>query len=211
MTMYLEKFLTETNFDKLILNGDTIDSLNFKKFKPRHWRIISLLKKISLERKLVLIRGNHDEQTKKGNPPNDFDILPNILNTDFLDEYTLSNRQGNFLVLHGHKFDPTLNWPIITDVADWCYQTVQKINRDSAKWLKRQAKQLGGVIELLKNSSVKYAKTEGYVGVITGHTHYTEDSLVDGIRFVNGGSWVEHPCHYVLFDDDKCEVKEYPE
>ena len=40
MTDYLEVFLKEVPFDRLVLNGDTIDNLNFEKFKPRHWRVL---------------------------------------------------------------------------------------------------------------------------------------------------------------------------
>lgn len=33
------------DFDRLILNGDTIDSLDFRRFRRRDWAVIELLQK----------------------------------------------------------------------------------------------------------------------------------------------------------------------
>ena len=211
MTSLLERFLLQP-FDCLILNGDTIDSLNFKRFKPGHWRVIKLLRAIAVTDRLVLLRGNHDEQCKKGAPNDDLNILPKLLGVPFIDSYSITVTQhSRYLVLHGHQFDPTLSWPALTDAADWCYRTVQKINKRSAKWLKHQVKELGGIVELVRRGSARHAFAGGYCGVITGHTHYHEDSAVDGIRFLNCGSWVDTPCHYVSVENNVVSLRAYAE
>jgi UDP-2,3-diacylglucosamine pyrophosphatase LpxH len=37
-------------------------------------------------------------------------------------------------------------------------------------------------------------------GVVTGHTHFAEDTHVNDIHYVNTGSWTETPCAYVTVD-----------
>lgn len=113
---------------------------------------------------------------------------------------------GDYLVLHGDRFDPTLHWPILTDAADWCYQTTQKINHKAAKWLKQKAKRMGGVIEFLKQKSVAYARNRACRGIITGHTHFCEDEWLEDIHYLNTGCWVEKPCTYVLAQEDRVRL-----
>ncbi len=56
---WLLRFLG-TNFDRLIVNGDTINNLNLKKLKDSHWAVLDRLREIGLQRELIMIRGNHD-------------------------------------------------------------------------------------------------------------------------------------------------------
>ena len=37
----------------------------------------------------------------------------------------------------------------------------------------------------------------GIEAVTCGHTHYPEDLVLDGIRYVNTGAWTEFPAHYL--------------
>jgi UDP-2,3-diacylglucosamine pyrophosphatase LpxH len=191
----------EMPFDRLILNGDTVNNLNFKKFKPKHWRLLSRLKEIAQKRELILIRGNHDGAPIEGLTFGPLQVLATLLGVPLHEEYRLSTPGGDYLVLHGDRFDPTLNWPILTDTADWCYGAVQKINKKAAKWLKRRVKRMGGVVEFVKRRSVKYAKNQGYQGIITGHTHFCDDEWIDSIHYLNSGCWVDPACTYVSAAD----------
>src|SRR5947209_3724405 len=127
--------LLETDFNRLILNGDTVNNLNLKKLQPAHWNIIGQLRRIAEERELILIRGNHDGQAKEVADFGPLDVLATLLGVELLEEYPLEMGASRYLVLHGDRFDPTLNWPILTDTADWCYHAAQKINKKAAKWL----------------------------------------------------------------------------
>jgi UDP-2,3-diacylglucosamine pyrophosphatase LpxH len=187
----------ESPFDRLILNGDTINNLNFKKFKLKHWRVLNRLQEIARNRELILIRGNHDGAPVEGLPFGPLHVLSTLLAVPLHEEYRLSTPAGDYLVLHGDRFDPTLNWPILTDTADWCYGAVQKINKKAAKWLKRRVKRMGGVVEFVKRRSVRYAKGLGYRGIITGHTHFCDDEWIDGVHYLNSGCWVDPACTYV--------------
>jgi UDP-2,3-diacylglucosamine pyrophosphatase LpxH len=187
--------LLETDFDRLILNGDIINSINFKKLKPKHWAVVRQLQKVARHRELILIRGNHDGAP--GDVSGALDLLPKLIGVPFHEEYTLETEDRPYLILHGDRFDPTLNWPVVTDAAEWCYHTVQKFNKKSAKWLKRKVKHLGGVIEFVKQRSTRYAKELGCAGVIAGHTHYCEEDWIDGVHYVNTGCWVDSTCTYL--------------
>ena len=145
-----------SRFDRLILNGDTVNNLNLKKLRPEHWKVISELRKTAQERELILIRGNHDYKKADDNPFGPQDVLATLLGVPFHEEYQLDVGFRRYLVLHGDRFDPTLSWPLITDAADACYNSVQKVNKKAAKWLKRKAKTLGGVVEFVKQRSVQY-------------------------------------------------------
>src|SRR4051812_6685984 len=68
-TVLLREALNQTPFDRLILNGDTLHSVNLKKLDSDHWNVIDLLRRLARSRELILIRGNHDH--KADDFPND--------------------------------------------------------------------------------------------------------------------------------------------
>jgi len=201
--------LLETDFDRLILNGDTINNLNLKKLKPKHWKIINQLREIARKRELVLLRGNHDGDEGEKDAFGPKDVLAMLIGAPLQMEYQMAMTHGHYLILHGDRFDPTLNWPIITDAADWCYRAVQELNKKAAKWLKRHVKKLGGVIEFVKRRSVQYAKYLGCQGVITGHTHFSDDEWIDGTHYLNSGCWVDRPCTYIRADNKDIRLRHW--
>jgi UDP-2,3-diacylglucosamine pyrophosphatase LpxH len=193
--------ILQTSFDRLILNGDTLNNLNLKKLKPKHWMVLGQLREIARKRELILIRGNHDGGALPELPFGPLDVLATLLGVELCEEYVLDTERGPYVVLHGDRFDPTLHWPILTDAADWCYQTTQKVNKRAARWLKQKVKRLGGAVEFIKQKAVAYARARGCKGVVTGHTHYSDDEWVGDIHFLNTGCWVDKPCTYVMARD----------
>ena len=49
---------------------------------------------------------------------------------------------------------------------------------------------------VMKNA-VNCALKNGYQAVICGHTHYPEDRVYNGIRYMNTGAWTESPAFYL--------------
>jgi len=194
----LSRMLGHAPFDRLILNGDTINNLNLKKLKPNHWRLLDQLRDIAQRRELILIRGNHDGAPGGEKTFGPLDVLASLLTVPLREEYPLEIAGRRYLVLHGDRFDPTLSWPALTDAADWCYHGVQKLNKKAAKWLKRRVKKLGGVVAFVRNRSVEHARKLGCDGIITGHTHFCDDEWIEGIHYLNTGCWVDSPCSYVV-------------
>jgi UDP-2,3-diacylglucosamine pyrophosphatase LpxH len=223
-TALLNEVLDRESFDRLILNGDTLNSLNLRKLNGAHWGLLDRFRKLGRERELILIRGNHDHEAdhvphhlahgrgrddgpdrSAGNdivqdnaePIGTADVLPGLLEIPMREDYRLNVDGNAYLVLHGDRFDPTLSYPMVTEVACLCYQFTTKLNKKVAKWLKKKSKRWGGVLEFVRGRSVAHAQDQGVHGVITGHTHFAEDSRIDNVHYVNTGCWTEYPCSYV--------------
>ncbi|MBY0526180.1 MAG: metallophosphoesterase [Gemmataceae bacterium] len=194
--------LLRSDFDRLILNGDTVDSLNFQQFRRGDWQVVEQLRGIARERELVLIRGNHDGWTEADPGFGSLDVLGDLLGTEMHEEYELHAADGRYLVLHGDQFDRTLNLTWVGHTADWCYHRIQRMSRPTARWLKGRVKHWGGVVASVKRGAIPHARTRGFSGVITGHTHYCDDDqTADGFRYMNTGCWVDWPCSYIRVED----------
>src|SRR5579859_5330350 len=109
-TRQILEILERESFDRLILNGDTIHSLNLRKFKIGHWRVLDRLRSLVRSREVILLRGNHDHE--EFNPEDGFGsrgVLPALLGVPMVEEYQLKVGDQSYLVLHGDRFDPILN------------------------------------------------------------------------------------------------------
>jgi UDP-2,3-diacylglucosamine pyrophosphatase LpxH len=195
-----------SDFDRLILNGDTIDSLNFRRFRPSDWQIVELLQVIARERELILIRGNHEGRAADRTRFGSLNMLANLLGSEMHEEYELTLNDGRYLVLHGDQFDQTLNLTWVGDAADWCYNQIQRISKPTARWLKGRVKHLGGVVSSVRAGATAYAQKRGFTGVITGHTHYHDDEREDGFRYLNTGCWVDWPCTYIRITNGEARL-----
>jgi len=202
--------LNRERCDRLILNGDTINNLNLRKFKDRHWRVVDKLRELAQSRELVLVRGNHDYDIfARGNGSfGPHAVLPALLGVPMVEECSLKVAGRSYLVMHGDRFDPTLNYKLVSEMAGWCYDFSQKLSKKLAKWLKKKSKRWTGVLEYVRARSVEHARREGHEGIVTGHTHFAEDMHIDGTHYVNSGCWTEPPCAYVLADKAKISLHE---
>jgi len=54
-----------------------------------------------------------------------------------------------------------------------------------------------------------HAKKKGCDGIICGHVHTPADEMIDGIRYLNSGDWVESLTAVVEHHDGKLEVIQY--
>jgi UDP-2,3-diacylglucosamine pyrophosphatase LpxH len=197
--------LSRASFDRLILNGDTINNLNLRKLTPKHWQVIARLREVARGREVILVRGNHDYE---GSPKTNGcgfssrDVLPTLLGVSMVEDYRLDLAGQPYLVLHGDRFDPTVNSPLLLDVADWCYQASQKLSKKLANWLKKKSKRWGGLLDWVRRKSAAFAREQGCAGVVIGHTHYAADVRVDDVHYVNTGSWTESPCTYAMAESN---------
>jgi len=183
-----ENFLNRIPEDcELILNGDVIDDPN-KELQPHHKRILNLIEQVSRRQRVIWVRGNHDH----GYAQNGFKHI------HFKTYYTIENR---LLISHGYDFDEILprsqvfikSFKLMHDimikfgsrpvhVANYAkkFELLYKILRDN----------------VMKNA-VNCALENGYKAVICGHTHYPEDRVYNGIRYMNTGAWTESPSFYL--------------
>lgn len=189
-----ENFLKSIPRDcELILNGDVIDNPK-KKLPPSHEQILNRIEQLSCRQKVIWVRGNHEN----GFSPNGFKHI------HFKPYYTIEDR---LLIAHGYDFDEIMPRSQIFIrsfklMHDFMIQFGSKPVHVAhyAKKFKRLYKVLRD--NVMKNA-VNCAKENGYEAVICGHTHYPEDRVVNGIRYMNTGAWTESPSFYLRVIGDE--------
>jgi UDP-2,3-diacylglucosamine pyrophosphatase LpxH len=212
----VNEVLDKEVYDRLVLNGDTIHNVNLRKLTKPHWRLLDRFRQIGRERELILVRGNHDHEYEHfpgrhaaetvERTLDTSSVLPALLQVPMRENYRMPISGDDYLILHGDCFDPTMSYPVLTDVAFYAYQFTTKLNKKLAKWLKKKSKKWGGILEFVRDQSIAFAQREGLRGMITGHTHFAEDSRIGDVHYINTGSWTESPCAYVTADRDKIQL-----
>lgn len=196
----LEKLLKKIQDQKiqtqrLVVNGDLFDCLNFNRLPKPHWEIIKCLRKLTEQIEVVWISGNHDGHYEK---------LSNLVGLNFTQQYCFKSDDQVILCLHGDRFDSFIQkHPFITACADFVYGIMQKLDRSHhlAVYAKRNSKTFLRNSERIRTEAVKYAKQIGANIVCTGHTHHAETTLVDSIWYGNSGCWTEKPCSYLTISN----------
>ena len=63
------------------------------------------------------------------------------------------------------------------------------------------AKKWKAFYRVLRNNvmrnAVNFAAENGFEAVTCGHTHFAEDTVLNGVRYINTGAWTEFPAHYL--------------
>jgi UDP-2,3-diacylglucosamine pyrophosphatase LpxH len=177
--------------ERLILNGDVFDSIDFRRLTKRHWKVLSLIRKLSDNLDILWLCGNHDGSAE---------VVSHLLGVSVMDEYVLTSGGRNILVLHGHVFDEFIDaHPILTWVADAVYVLLQRLDRTHylAKVAKQGSKTFLRCARLIEEKSVEYARKKGCAAVCCGHTH-AACSRTDGpVHYHNSGCWTELPCTFL--------------
>ena len=62
------------------------------------------------------------------------------------------------------------------------------------------------VRQATRMNAVEYARENGFQAVTCGHIHYAEDTYVDGIRYINTGSWTETPTYCVIVNHERISL-----
>lgn len=188
---------------RLILNGDVFDSIDFRRLKKSHWKVLSLLRKLSNDLDVTWVCGNHDGSAE---------IVSHLLGLTVVDEIVVESGGKRVLVLHGHQFDKFIErYPITTWVADTIYRGLQKLDRSHhfAKLAKRKSKMFLRCSDKIKSGAVEYARKQGCEVVCCGHTHHAVADTAGPVAYFNSGCWTENPCHYLTLTDGVVEVCVY--
>ncbi|MDY3551577.1 UDP-2,3-diacylglucosamine diphosphatase [Gemmata sp. JC717] len=189
----------------LVLNGDVFDSIDFRRLKKNHWKILSELRKLADEMEVVWINGNHDGTAE---------VVSHLLGVRCADETVVESGGRKILFLHGHRFDEFITrYPFITWVADRVYNFLQKIDQSHtfAKFAKRRSKTFLRCAQKIEADAVKYAAKRGCDVVCCGHTHLPVANETGPIRYYNSGCWTEKPCHYLTVANGVVKVCSYTE
>ena len=195
---FLELIWSKTN--KIIINGDFFDNLDFRRLKKSHWKVLSLLRRMSKYIEIVWIRGNHD---------GDSEVISHLIGLDFKNEYFLTSGDKTILCLHGDRFDDFIyKYPNTTKVADFIYRTIQRFDkRFLPKFIKKRSKTYLRCNENMILNSRKYAKQKNADIVCLGHTHYPFIDKKEEVFYYNGGCWTEKTCSYLSVENGIVELE----
>jgi UDP-2,3-diacylglucosamine pyrophosphatase LpxH len=193
----------ELSAERLILNGDVFDSIDFRRLKKTHWRVLSLVRKLSDRMEVIWLCGNHDGSAE---------IVSHLLGTVVMDEYVLNSGGRKLLVLHGHIFDEFLDaHPILTWLGDTVYFTLQRIDRTHrfAKLAKKSSKTFLRCAQVIEQRSVEYARRKECAAVCCGHTHVAAAKEDQAVHYFNSGCWTEWPGTYLTVTDGRVRLEHF--
>ena len=218
-TRLLLDFLRYTESDTLYLVGDVIDNWSLQKswfWDQSHNDVIQkLLRKARKGTKVIYIPGNHDENFR------------DFVGTRFgrvavmQDAIHITADKKRYLVLHGDEFDGVVKYAKwLAVLGDKAYELALDLNRwlnyfrrkfgmpywSLSSHLKRRVKQAVQFISNFEQAVVREAKKRGVDGVICGHIHTPEISMIDGIHYCNDGDWVESCSALVEHADGRFEL-----
>ena len=197
-------FLRCHDADVMYLVGDIVDG--WRLAKSWHWPVEYnqlaqlLLEKAAAGTRMVVLPGNHDE------------FLRDYLGTyfgevEFVDRTVHTTAQGKtYLVIHGDQFDVVVRhakW--LAHVGDWAYRFALRVNIvinwirrrlglsywSLSAWAKNKVKNAVSVIGRFEEALSLEARDSGVDGIICGHIHHAENRMMDEIRYLNTGDWVE--------------------
>ncbi len=175
----------------LVLNGDTLNR-RWTVYSKKENEVLATLADLSNKIRVVWLQGNHDRKLKP-EQSGSIEFLPYLA-------------VGTAMILHGHSFDliMKINRPFV-----WIFRLSHLILdffKTESLHVSAFAKRFKFLYTVLRNhvrsNALTFAVKKGFKIIICGHTHYCEDTEVNGIRYINTGSWLERPVHYALLGCD---------
>ena len=79
------------------------------------------------------------------------------------------------------------------------------MKRSLSKFLKDKVKEAVKFITQYEVELTRQAKKHHCTTVISGHIHHPEDRMIDGIRYLNCGDWIENNS-YIIYNNDEYTV-----
>jgi UDP-2,3-diacylglucosamine pyrophosphatase LpxH len=193
---FLERIVhRELRTERLILNGDVFDSIDFRRLNKNHWKVLSLIRKLSDHQEIIWLCGNHDGSAE---------IISHLLGVTVMDEYILDSGGEQILILHGHVFDAFIDkHQVLTWLADCGYAFLQWIDRTHtlAKVAKRGSKTFLRCTQKIEHGAVDLARKKGCSAVCCGHTHVAAVNRDGDVAYYNSGCWTELPGTYLTVQD----------
>ena len=195
----LLELLTHVPFDRIVLNGDIFDDLNFRRLNDRHWEVLDRLRALSQDREVVWILGNHD-----GSP----EALKRLLGVTVLKDFLFDFRGRPVYVIHGDVFDEfqhaAKRFRGLRSLRNTFYGFAIWFDvprKTAIQWFQRSTTLFARAAEQVKQRAVGRGRSLGARYVVVGHTHHREVLRGGEVTFINPSSWLTpHPA-YVLFDD----------
>jgi UDP-2,3-diacylglucosamine pyrophosphatase LpxH len=198
----LKQFLKEIPEDcDLILNGDIIDN-PYATLNLLDKRILDHIKRLSYRQNVIWLRGNHDN----GYLPNQFGKV------QFKSLHTVENR---VLITHGDDFDEIMpHNQAFMKVFKFLHDLRVKVGAKPVH-VAEYAKKWDIFYKVLRKNvmknAVKCAIENKFEAVVCGHTHFADDLVFNGIRYINTGAWTEFPAFFLQVTSDQMILKKIEE
>ena len=182
---------------ELILNGDIIDD-PYSKLSASHQRTVDLIEQLSHRQKVVWIRGNHDNGCFRAG----------FGKVHLKHIHVLEQR---LMITHGDDFDRIMPKSRVFMKAFTLMHNLRIKLGAKPVHVAQYAKKWYFLYRILCKSvmtnAVSFAMKNGCEAVACGHTHYAEDTVFEGIRYINTGAWTESPAFYLSVTDDEIALK----
>ena len=194
----------------LFLVGDIIDGWLLKrKFRwpQSHTNVLGKILSHSKNGcKVIYIPGNHDQFLREYG---EFSFG----NVEIHNEYIWKNT----FITHGDLYDGVvkLKWlgvlgSVGYDAAISIDRFLKKLGmkRSLSKFLKNKVKEAVKFITQYEFELVRQAKKHHCNAVISGHIHHPEDRMIEDIRYLNCGDWIENNS-YIIYNDEQYTIKRF--
>jgi len=200
------ELLKDNSYERYILVGDIIDGwlfTKYKKFSYDHAKVIRRLLKLSKNKEIIWISGNHDEFLRKYTPIE-------LGNIKVVDEYT----ENGIWFCHGDKYDGIvkMHWlgmlgSVGYDLAIVIDRFLKRFNKNTSlsKFLKDNVKAAVSFMVDFENEMVRQAKKRNCHTVVCGHIHTPDDKEIDGVRYLNCGDWIENNS-FIIYSNNKLSL-----
>jgi UDP-2,3-diacylglucosamine pyrophosphatase LpxH len=188
-------------WEKIIINGDLLDSGNYGRYKKKHWAILEHLRKISKDIPVILIEGNHDEESS---------ALCKALGLEFVQSLDLQYGDRKIHIEHGHRFDTFMgNHPFITWLASSVYYLIQLLDftKKSAGYIKLASKAWVDAAHAVSSRAIAFAVASGYTDIVCGHVHIASNRHWGDVTYWNTGSFCESPSYYLTILGDRISLE----
>jgi UDP-2,3-diacylglucosamine pyrophosphatase LpxH len=188
---------------RLILNGDVFDSIDFRRLNKNHWKVLSLIRKLSDRIEIIWLAGNHDGSAED---------VSHLLGVTLEDEYILETGSQRLLILHGHLFDEFIeSHPILTWLGDQIYRFLQIIDPSHrfAKRAKHGSKMFLRCAKKIAQGAIALAHKRDCNMVCCGHTHVAVAAADQPIPYFNSGCWTELPGSYLTVQRGVVRLHEF--
>ena len=182
----------------LVLNGDTLNKPG-QPLSAYDQQVLDFIRDQSYQRAVVWLYGNHEE---KGPAETDSGHI----------RYQRQLQFGTrLLVMHGDDFDdvkPRAYWFLV--VFSHLHKFLVRLGAPPVHVAEFAKRWLPGLYRVLtkkvRAKAVQHALRHQVTAIACGHTHQVEDCVVEGVRYINTGSWTELPLCYVLATEDAIEL-----
>ena len=189
--------LKKYQFNKLILNGDIFEDLNFTRFDSEQWELLSYFRKLSNPKRntiVIWVLGNHDYKT--------LTTASHFLGLDVYEEYMWTYNNQKYIAIHGDQFDRfVVSNKTLSKLAIKLFITFQRshtlsryIDRLSTKWLR--------LVDKIQAGALDYAHKKKADFIFCGHSHYPELITDQTKTYINTGSWIQKECSYATIGED---------